>query len=144
MYQGSNSHITYYKDRVIKEVTGDELDEPLDVAAAREVHIMVKARSKYKYVPKFYSLNGTKITMERIYGDILAEYIMNNATEASYEWIVRSVKKAVDHLVHAGIHHRDVTPKNIIISDNNIWIIDFGFADIIDEYSAKIEKLVTC
>ena len=127
--QGSNSRVTYFNGFIIKEITDDELDEPLDVAAAREVHIMVKAKTGYQYIPKFYSLEGVKIKMERVYGTVLNEYIQRFPTREVYLTIVNEVKSMIRSIINSNVYHGDVSYENIIISnDGKIWLVDFGLA----------------
>ena len=127
--QGSNSKVTYYDDHIIKEITRDEFDEPLDVAATREVHMMVKARTGYSYIPKFYSLEGVKIKMERIYGTILKDYIHRFPTREMYLMIVNTVKSMIRDIIDANVYNSDVTYDNIIISKNGkLYLVDFGLA----------------
>ena len=145
--EGANSKISYYPTWVVKEITSDEMDEPLEVAAAREVHAMVRAKTGYPYIPRFYSLEGTKIRMERIFGITLGDYIQKFPSREIYLAIAQMARRAARGIVDAGVHQRDLTPNNIIISDDGqFWVIDFGLADLLsplddreDAYRATLE-----
>lgn len=128
--QGQNSIVVYYDTTITKTIISDELEEPLEIAAAREVHMMVKSRAGYPYIPQFISLTGRNITMERIYGIKLLDYIKNSPTLDTYRNIVKKVEYAIKSILEAGVYNKDITPENIIVSpDGHIWIIDFGIAE---------------
>jgi len=53
----------------------------------------------------------------------------NGLTEEHYKFILFQILSGVNHLHHANIIHRDMTPSNIIINkDCSIQIIDFGLS----------------
>jgi RIO-like serine/threonine protein kinase len=129
---GANSVVTYQPSTVTKTIISDELEESLNVAAVREVHMMVRARTEYPYIPNFYSLSGTVIVMERVYGIILIDYMAANPTIDTYSFIVNKVRDAMILIIKAGVYNKDITPNNILISKNNeLWIVDFGIAELL-------------
>lgn len=136
--QGANSIVTYYPDYIIKEIIDDEFGEPLEVAAAREVYSMIRAKTGYPNIPQFHSLVGLKIKMERVEGITLDEYISKITTKEVdearrvYRMIVEQVREIARMITKTGIQHLDLTNKNIIISpDGSIWVIDFGMTRIL-------------
>lgn len=85
----------------------------------------------------FFTENGTAyIIMEFLDGISLNDYIKNNGGKIPVDEaveIMQHVIKGVDVLHKGGIIHRDINPKNIMITvDNKIKIIDFGAAKFCD------------
>lgn len=130
--QGANSIVTYFPTRVVKRITSDEMDEPLNVAAAREVHAMVRARTGYQWVPQVYSLHDDTIEMQRVFGTTLGEWIQKFPSRENYLSVAQSARRAARALIDAGVYQRDLTPNNIIISEEGqFWVVDFGLVDLL-------------
>lgn len=140
--QGANSTIAYFNDYIIKHITCDELDQPLNIAAAREFYFTTLAKTTYPYIPDVFSLNNTKITMQRINGTRLDDYIVNYPSTDTFIRLSDKVSHAVNSILASRIYHGDVTYTNLIVDDaQNLWVIDFGIStplckhsNISDEY----------
>lgn len=128
--EGANSTVEYFGNYIVKTITGDEIDEqPLNVAAAREVYFMQLAKTRYNKIPQFYYLSNTYITMERIQGTQLKEYLELSDSIAEYRIITAKIMNAIMSMINAGVVHFDLSYENILIDVNkNPWIIDFGTA----------------
>ncbi len=113
------------------------MDPVLD-SKLRRIRIQKEARIiRHLYdsgvrVPKIYAFFPALflIVIEYIRGERLKEYIENNSN--SFPKILEKVKEAGRQLglIHKnGIVHGDVTTSNFIVSDNNIYVIDFGLSE---------------
>lgn len=131
--QGGNSSIDYFDKYIVKTITSDDgYGQPLNVAAAREVYLMQLARAGYNKIPKFISLSNNSITMERVQGTRLEEYLELADSIDVYRLITSKMMNIVMIMINAGVVHRDLSYENILIDkDDNLWIIDFGFAKAI-------------
>jgi tRNA A-37 threonylcarbamoyl transferase component Bud32 len=139
--QGANSSVSYYSNYIIKEVLDDEeYGEPLDLAAMREAYLTKLAKQKYEFVPRVIGVSDTKIKMERINGLRLSDYILKFPSRKTYLELHNKVVVIVKTLIDANIDHRDVTWENLIVDTNDdVWIIDFGRAKLIDATGDKIQ-----
>lgn len=131
--QGANSQVSYFHTYVVKTVTDDEeYEKPLLVAAAREVYLMQLAKTGYAGVPEVYSLSGTSITMQRVQGVRLGDYILAHNTVEVYRSLAGKVKDISKRLLHAGVVHRDLTFENILVTNEEyLWVVDFGRARLV-------------
>jgi len=130
------------KKTVTKRITLDESNPhvTLEVSAARETYFTMLARMGYPNIPTIYSLQGTNITMERIYGQSSTEYIKNYPTKEMIDIILNAVSYAIHGIISVGVFNSDTTPNNMIIDDKgNLWLIDFGVARHICECDDKKE-----
>jgi serine/threonine protein kinase len=85
---------------------------------------------------------GLYIAMEHIHGSSLREIIekgkipLENALK-----IILKISSALTHLHSHKIIHRDLKPENILITKNNeVKVIDFGIAQILDNKQARYNK----
>lgn len=102
------------------------LDERLRSARIRtEVKLMAEARSLGISVPVIYDIDivENKIIMEYIDGDQVKE-IINSETEA--QDICRRIGAMVGVLHSNGIVHGDLTTSNMLLSNGEIYFIDFS------------------
>ncbi|MDJ0582335.1 serine/threonine-protein kinase [Crocosphaera sp.] len=70
------------------------------------------------------------MVMEYIKGDDLAVYLQKNGVlpEASAVLIIQQIGEALTYIHSQSFLHRDVKPNNILFSENNAKLIDFGIA----------------
>ena len=133
MDQGANSTVVYHNSYITKIVTDDEqYEQPLNVAAAREVFLMTLAKTGYKFIPEVYSLSNNMINMQKINGMRLSNYIQNTITQEEYIEIVQRVEQMIVDVIKTGVYHRDTSPDNIMIdNDGNLWLVDFGRSELL-------------
>jgi len=131
--QGANSQVAYFPQYVIKTVIDDEeYEQPLLVAAAREVYLMQLAKTGYTGVPEPYSLSGTSITMQRVQGVRLGDYMRSHGSVEVYRRLATKVKAISRRLLAAGVVHRDLTFENILVgAEEYLWVVDFGRARLV-------------
>ncbi len=67
----------------------------------------------------------------------LQRYIENNKQDILPVKLLRSLVSTVNKLHNSGYVHRDLKPDNILVKNNEIYLIDLGFADDIND---KIHK----
>jgi len=85
-------------------------------------------------VPKFYEYfwhhNVPTIVMEFISGKPCNECYKNGLSEDEAKWIVVELCKVLSIVHERNLLHRDVTPQNIMVSEQpkKLWLIDFGVA----------------
>lgn len=73
--------------------------------------------------------------MENCPNGELAKYLKHKKTINMKEaqFFIASIVKILEYLHFKGVVHRDLKPENIILdSNNNLKIIDFGTADVMD------------
>jgi serine/threonine protein kinase len=79
---------------------------------------------------------GYYISMEYVHGPTLAEYLEANGA-LSWNETVFLLKQMLSafHFAHsAGVIHRDIKPRNILLAPNNVVkITDFGLAKVVQE-----------
>jgi len=77
------------------------------------------------------------IMMEYIEGINLKEYIKNNGpqNELFAKNVFKTLYSVTEKLLARGIVHRDIKPENIMVSDNEIKLMDLGVIKIIDNPS---------
>ena len=82
---------------------------------------------------------GYYISMEYVHGPTLAEYLETNGA-LSWNETVFLLKQMLSafHFAHsAGVIHRDIKPRNILLAPNNVVkITDFGLAKVVHEGTA--------
>lgn len=99
-------------------------------------------------VLEFFTENRTAyIVMEYLDGETFEQRIKRNGSAISYEDALLVIKPVLEGLkvLHKNqIYHRDINPKNIMITKNNrVKIIDFGTAKFCNETEETISNVVT-
>lgn len=139
--QGAESKLWLVDDKIIKERVKKsyrirEIDEPLRKHRTKSEASMLKRASKIVNVPRILSVNDDKITMEHVDAPVLRD-VMNTASDE----ILSLVGKSVAKLHESNIIHGDLTTSNMLIKDNNVFLIDFGLSEIKDSFEAKAVDL---
>lgn len=108
----------------------------------REARILsaLKDTPNIVHVEDYFTENGTAyIIMEFIRGKSLALYAKENGGTLNAEEVLGLMKAPIKALqkVHGfGLIHRDITPDNLVISeDGEVFVIDFGAATSLDRDS---------
>ncbi len=125
------------KRRVPKRYRIKEIDEKLrKERTVMEARIMHKAKEAGIKCPHVYEVNlrDMEIVMEFIKGQRLKELLEEVSMEERLE-ICRMVGVQIGLLHEAGIVHGDLTTSNMIMSDGDVYFIDFGLA----EFESKVE-----
>lgn len=130
-------HKTMGVKRIIKQAMGDEAYR---ISLMREAYIL--SRLKHPFIPSVCDIEESDgafyIIEEYIEGQSLYDYIRKNGIFEQNKGLETGVKlaKIIDFL-HSGhsfrVCHLDIQPKNIIIKDNQIYLIDFGNAVCSDD-----------
>jgi Kae1-associated kinase Bud32 len=114
------------KFRVPKGYRVSTLDERLRTSRIRtEVKLMTEARSLGISVPVIYDVDvvENKIVMEHIEGKQAKEII---GSGAQADDLCRGIGRIVGVLHGNDIVHGDLTTSNMLVSDGNIYLIDFS------------------
>jgi Kae1-associated kinase Bud32 len=123
------------KRREAKKYRVKELDEKLrKTRTMTEARILLRARSSVP-VPRVFNVGKFDIWMEFLKGKLLRD------TKAPGKKVYRQVGQMLAALHKLQIAHGDFTPANIIVSGDNLWVIDFGLASIspdVEEYAIDL------
>lgn len=84
---------------------------------------------------------GPAIVMEYVDGRTLAEYLAEKPASSALRRVFDQLLSATDYLHKAGVIHNDLKPENILItrSNNDVRLIDFGFADDDSHYMHRAQ-----
>lgn len=99
--------------------------------------------------PKIYDFYACKhrskefytILMERMEGVTLDDYIQKHRSVNSE--LKKKIKKVLDKLYDLGIRHDDMHGGNFILSNNKIFVIDFGDVKIYKNKVPSMERIYT-
>lgn len=89
----------------------------------------------------FFENNTAYMVMEYINGISIKKYLLQNHGRIPWQSVLEMMKPVIKSLqiIHeAGIIHRDISPDNIMIDENNkVTIIDFGSARYFEDEKSK-------
>jgi Kae1-associated kinase Bud32 len=125
------------KDRIKKEYRIEEIDNKVrKLRTTQEYNLISEARRANVSTPRIFGINkeNYKIIMEYVDGVRIKE-LLNEADKKTIEKISFDIGKLIGKLHSAGIIHGDLTTSNMILSNGNIYFIDFGLGF----FSKKIE-----
>jgi Kae1-associated kinase Bud32 len=124
------------KKRLKKSYRHEQFDRILRLKRTkREAKILEKLKNIVN-VPKVIKVEDDKIVMEKIEGSLLKDLDI----EDKGFWV--NLGKEISKIHEKGIIHGDLTTKNIIIKDNNIFFIDFGLSFFSDKVEDKAMDLI--
>jgi predicted Ser/Thr protein kinase len=123
---GATSHVNIYKDIVIKRVIKYHSYNTFE----REVYWLTYLNGKgYNWIPKLIKNNVTEKTITMQYcGEKLTSL---NAPE---DWR-EQVNKILSDLKNENIKHNDIKNTELLVKDNHITLIDYGWASLGDDWS---------
>jgi len=124
------------KDRIKKGYRIAEIDNKLrKERTKKEMNLILAARRYRVNVPNVYEKTSETIEMEFINGKTLRD-ILDKLKPEDLKEICEKIGINISKLHSAGIIHGDLTTSNMILKDNEIYLIDFGLGD----FSNKIEN----
>lgn len=129
------------KDRVEKTYRLKEIDETLRKSRTRrEAKILKKLETIGFSSPKLISTDDkSKITMDEIKGDKIRDIL--DKKNKDYKKLSREIGKKVRILHDNSIIHGDLTTSNMILSDGEVYLIDFGLSFFSDKVEDKAVDL---
>ncbi len=117
------------KIRIEKKYRIKEIDEKIRKARNRkEARILHQIKEVGIRAPVIYDIDDFEITMEKIKGKILADYL-NNLDEDSVKKILIKIAEIAALMHMHGYAHGDFTTSNMIYLDDNIYLIDFSMSE---------------
>ncbi|MEA3248722.1 MAG: KEOPS complex kinase/ATPase Bud32 [Nanoarchaeota archaeon] len=126
---------TILKARIPKTYRHPQLDKQIRTRRTKaEAKILTKALLIKANVPKVLNTNKFNIEIEYIKGDRLSETLNSYPEKLQFQIMQQLGEQTA--LIHANnIIHGDLTTSNTILSNNKLFLIDFGLGFI----STKIE-----
>lgn len=120
------------KDRIEKAYRVRALDDEIRSQRTKsEARILARASSSGIKVPKVLMVSKHKIFMERLYGETLNAIMQEKMVgKKELEGIFSEAGKRLAELHALGISHGDYTPANILVSNREVFVIDFGLAEM--------------
>lgn len=142
---GAEASIYRDEDRVIKIRIKKGYRHPLLdnrlrlMRTRREARLLQRAREVVP-VPRVFSVDekSFKIEMEYIEGEKLRDYLLKTLDPKP----MKEVGRLVAALHSYNIVHGDLTTSNFIISNDKIYIIDFGLGEITTSIESKAVDIV--
>ncbi len=123
------------KDRISKSYRIPEIDKKIIKQRTKaETKLLEKASKIILSSSPENSKENNKIIMEYIKGEKLSESL-NNFSFDKQKNILRKIGESISKLHSQDIIHGDLTTSNMILKDNEIFLIDFGLGYI----SKKVE-----
>lgn len=109
----------------------------------REIQVMHRAKNAGINVPYIYYVSGRDVffIMEEIKGELFREYLIKGGDWRGYASLLGEI---VALMHNKGVIHGDLTTSNIILSDDRLYIIDFGLGMVkedVEEKAVDIELL---
>ncbi|MEM2089264.1 MAG: KEOPS complex kinase/ATPase Bud32 [Thermoproteota archaeon] len=130
------------KTRIAKGYRARELDESIRrYRTIREASLLSSAKKAGVNTPFIYHVNPVEgwIIMSYVEGESLRSLQGSNV----FSRFIRVLGEMVSKLHSAGIVHGDLTPANVIVSDERLTVIDFGLGEYSNEVEKKAEDLYT-
>lgn len=125
---------TIVKERVKKAYRIPEIDTKLTrLRTTGESRILDRLRMRGVRVPAVLEVKDNRIRMEKIEGESLREVLRRE----NHVTLMRRVGTEVGKMHSLGIVHGDLTTSNMLVSGEEIWLIDFGLSFS----STKLEDL---
>lgn len=127
---------TLVKKRVKKSYRVRELDIELRKRRTRrEVKLLSDARRVGVKVPKVYEVKDYEIHMEFIEGKKLKDVL----NKKNWKIYAKRISEIISKLHSVGIIHGDLTTSNMLVKNDELYLIDFGLGF----FSERIEDKAT-
>lgn len=123
------------KERTSKSYRIPEIDKKIIKQRTKaEIKLLEKASKIISSSSPENSKENNKIVMEYLNGEKLSEYL-NSFSFGKQKKILNKIGESIAKLHKSDIIHGDLTTSNMILKDNEIFLIDFGLGYI----SKKVE-----
>jgi len=126
------------KERASKSYRIPEMDFYLrKTRTKKEARLLNEAKRCDVFTPLIYDINKAdySLTMEKIGGELIKN-VLNNDTHIMGDIGIR-IGENIAKLHNCGIIHGDLTTSNMILSDNEIYFLDFGLGKVSQEVEDK-------
>jgi len=125
------------KERISKGYRISELDKKIIKRRTKAETKILKKASEIIHTPKPEdSKEENIILMPLIKGDKLSEKL-NFYSEKKQVEVMKKIGNSIGKIHNEGIIHGDLTTSNIILKDDQIYIIDFGLGSLNGKYEEK-------
>ncbi|MBR9677769.1 MAG: Kae1-associated serine/threonine protein kinase [Nanoarchaeota archaeon] len=122
------------KDRIRKDYRIKEIDERIRKERTRkESRLLQKAIRAGVKAPRVKETEKYRITMENIKGELVKDFLDKNPDK--HVSVCKKIGEAVASLHDYSIIHGDLTTSNLILHENQVYVIDFGLGN----HSQKVE-----
>ncbi|MFX0064723.1 MAG: KEOPS complex kinase/ATPase Bud32, partial [Candidatus Hermodarchaeota archaeon] len=130
------------KHRIPKPYRHEIIDQKIRIQRiSSEAKVLITARRAFVKVPYLYGIDfeNYSLIIQNISGFTLADYLTSlNQVEQSLP-ILENVGIETARLHQAGIVHGDLSPFNVLLHAQQVFLIDFGLS----EFAVSYEKRAT-
>lgn len=126
------------KERIEKGYRAPQLDKKLRSRRTRlEAKLLREARRAGVATPQVSDVGEDKITMEFVDGDRIRGFL----NEENYEHLAKKIGVLIATLHQFDIIHGDLTTSNMILKNDELYLIDFGLGFISSKAEDKAVDL---
>jgi len=117
------------KSRIPKKYRIPALDKKIRAERTKkEAKMMHDIKRLEIYAPLIYDIDGFDIIMQELRGATLLER-MRDMSDKEIENIMREIARIAANMHKGKLAHGDLTTSNVILSDERVYLIDFGMAE---------------
>ncbi len=125
------------KERISKGYRLPELDKKIIKRRTKSETKLLEKASEFANVPKpFQTKKENEIVIPLVNGDKLSDKL-NSYEEKKQIEIMKKVGVEVAKLHQKGIVHGDLTTSNMILSENEVFLVDFGLGSFNGKHEQK-------
>lgn len=127
-FQGKDGSVKYLENSVVKSFHPEREQE----FKTERDFLTLLTNAEFPNSPKFIKAEGNSITMEKIFGQNLLDFLPA-ATKEQILWVKEQILKTANNLAKLGVFHNDLNRANIIVVNDTknapCKVVFLDFAD---------------